>query len=127
MTQKTYRGWSVDYDPKPIPHRGFDWSATSPDFDCDCEDGAFVICSGHQVSAASFEELCAEIDGIIENEAEVPASDDWQSEWTLKHVRDAASLLQDHGLISKDEEARIMDDAHARHEAALRALDGGVA
>ena len=29
----TYRGWSVDYDPKPIPIRDFDWTASHPDCD----------------------------------------------------------------------------------------------
>lgn len=34
---KTYRGWNVHYDNPPIPIRSADWSATSPDYDVDCD------------------------------------------------------------------------------------------
>ena len=40
MTDWKYRGWRIDCDPKPIPCRSFDWTATHPDYDVDwCEDG----------------------------------------------------------------------------------------
>lgn len=29
MTASTYRGWTVSYDPPPIPYRGADWRACS--------------------------------------------------------------------------------------------------
>jgi hypothetical protein len=57
-----YRGWSVGCTVTPIPVRDFDWIATSPDFDADCDQDGFFICSGQQVHASSFEALCAEID-----------------------------------------------------------------
>jgi len=67
MSVDTYRGWDVGYDPKPIPCRDFDWTATSPDYDCDCDQDGFFICSGQQVSAATFEGLTSEIDTAIED------------------------------------------------------------
>lgn len=60
-----YKGWSIDFDIKPIPVRNFDWTATSPDFDADCDHDGFYICSGHQVHAATYEELLEEIEMVI--------------------------------------------------------------
>lgn len=54
---QTYRGWTVDYDAKPIPHRGFDWTGTHPDYDGEGDS--------RLVHAATFQELAAEIDGEI--------------------------------------------------------------
>jgi hypothetical protein len=65
----TYRGWSIDYDPKPIPIRDFDWMATHPDYDASWEgeeDG--WVDNGLKVSAATREALCEEIDA---------AQDEW--------------------------------------------------
>ena len=62
---KTYRGWTIHYDPPPIPVRSFDWSATHPDYDAEYlgeEDGWQD--NGLKASAGTFEELCAEIDAI---------------------------------------------------------------
>jgi len=53
----TYRNWSIDFDPKPIPSRAFDWTATHPDYDGP-EDERIV-------SAATFEALTVEIDCAI--------------------------------------------------------------
>jgi hypothetical protein len=61
----TYKGWSIDYDAKPIPHRGFDWTATSPDYDADCDEDGFFVCAGQHVSAATLEDLMVEIDCAI--------------------------------------------------------------
>lgn len=66
----TYRGWNVHYDHPPIPIRSMDWSATSPDYDVDCDDGVFVVCAGQQVHAETYEGICFEIDvAIAEMEA----------------------------------------------------------
>jgi hypothetical protein len=29
----TYRGWTIHYDPPPIPIRNFDWQAYGPNYD----------------------------------------------------------------------------------------------
>jgi hypothetical protein len=62
---ETYRTWNVDYDPMPIPLRGFEWTATSPDFDADCDEDGFFVCAGQQVSAATLKDLMVEIDCAI--------------------------------------------------------------
>ena len=61
----TYRGWSIDCDPKPIPFRGADWTATSPDFDADCDQDGYFCCTGAQVHAATYKELLVEIECAI--------------------------------------------------------------
>lgn len=61
----SYKGWSIDFDMKPIPSRAFDWTATSPDYDCDGDSEGFWVCSGHHVSAATYEELLEEIEACI--------------------------------------------------------------
>lgn len=66
MTARTYRGWAVSNDYPPIPVRDFDWSATSPDYDADCDSDGFFRCAGQQVHAATYEQLTAEIDAAIE-------------------------------------------------------------
>lgn len=58
----TYRGWSISHDYPPIPVRNFDWSATSPDYDCDCDQDGFYQVAGEQVHAPTFDELLAQID-----------------------------------------------------------------
>lgn len=62
---RTYRGWNVHYDYPPIPIRSADWSATSPDYDVDCDEDGFHVCAGQQVQAATYDELVAEIDAAI--------------------------------------------------------------
>ena len=66
MTTRTYRGWNVSYDHPPIPTRLFDWSATSPDYDVDCDQDGFFACGGQIIHAATYELLTAEIDASIE-------------------------------------------------------------
>jgi hypothetical protein len=64
-----YRGWSIHYDPPPIPVRDFDWRAMHPDYDASWEgeeDG--WVDNGLKVSAPSLEALHAEIDA---------AQDEW--------------------------------------------------
>jgi len=58
----THKGWTISFDEKPIPSRAFDWSATSPDYDCDCDQDGFFVCSGLVVHAATYEELLQEIE-----------------------------------------------------------------
>lgn len=65
LPSQDYRGWSVHYDPKPIPIRNCDWTATHPDYDASYEgeeDG--WIDNGLKACAATYEELCDEIDAL---------------------------------------------------------------
>ncbi|WP_395326902.1 hypothetical protein WBP06_09310 [Novosphingobium sp. BL-8H] len=62
----TYRDWNVYFDPKPIPHAGFDWEATHPDYDGEGD--------ARMVHAATFKELAAEIDSAIYEAEEGPES-----------------------------------------------------
>lgn len=72
-----YRGWSVNYDPPPIPVRDFDWSATHPDYDADWRGEEDGWCdNGLKANAATYEELCAEIDAIEDEMAGVNACPD---------------------------------------------------
>lgn len=60
---RTYRGWSIHYDPPPIPWRGADWRATHPDYDASYEgeeDG--WVSNGKSVAAPTREALIVEID-----------------------------------------------------------------
>lgn len=69
MTQ-IYRGWSLHYDPPPIPVRDFDWRATGPDYDASYEgpeDG--WVSNGEQVNGNSREEVCDLIDEWFEDQA----------------------------------------------------------
>jgi hypothetical protein len=64
--QDTHRGWTINYDHPPIPCRDFDWSATSPDYDCSYEgpeDGWFT--SGSIVHGRTRDDVVAEIDASI--------------------------------------------------------------
>lgn len=68
MADNTHRGWTIHYDPPPIPWRGADWQATGPDYAASYEgpEDGWVSSGGH-VSAASRAELIAEIDAYIED------------------------------------------------------------
>lgn len=70
LDQWSYKGWTISFDMPPIPARNFDWIATSPDFDADCDQDGFFICSGGQVNAATYEELLEEIENYIASEDE---------------------------------------------------------
>ena len=64
----THRGWSISYDPKPIPTRDFDWEAVHPDYDASWEgeeDG--YVSNGLAVNAATYKDLLLEID-VAEDE-----------------------------------------------------------
>lgn len=72
-TPDSYRGWRVDYDPKPIPLRHDDWTATHPNYDASWEgeeDGWRD--NGLKASAATYEALCEEIDEIEDEGADSP-------------------------------------------------------
>ncbi len=60
-----HKGWKIDFDPKPIPFRGCDYTAISPDFDADCDEDGYFVCAGQQVHAATMEDLMVEIDCAI--------------------------------------------------------------
>ena len=59
--QWTHRGWTISYDQPPIPIRSFDWCATHPNYDVDCDQDGFFD-NGMKVNAATYEELLEEID-----------------------------------------------------------------
>ena len=63
-----YRGWDIHYDPPPIPFRGWDYQATSPNYDASYEgpeDGGWVD-NGEKAAGGTLEEVCAEIDAWFE-------------------------------------------------------------
>ena len=64
----TYKGWAISADYPPIPSRAFDWSATSPDYDVDCDEDGFHQCAGQIVNAATYEGLLQEIEDAIAEE-----------------------------------------------------------
>ena len=64
---ETYRGWNVSYVHPPVPFRGWDWIATSPDYDVDGDSDGFWVCCGEQVQAATYDELVKEIDAAIDD------------------------------------------------------------
>jgi len=61
-----YRGWSIHYDPPPIPIRSFDWRATGPNYDASFEEGSWQD-NGESVAAATREALIREINAWIED------------------------------------------------------------
>jgi hypothetical protein len=61
----TYRGWTISYDPPPIPVRDCDWQFSHPDFDASYEgpeDG--WVGNGLCGSGASVEDCKAQIDDM---------------------------------------------------------------
>lgn len=65
----TYRGWTITFDPPPIPVRNCDWQATGPDYDA-WQDGDGWCDNGQKAFAGTREGLIAEIDAWFEeNEA----------------------------------------------------------
>lgn len=63
--QWSYKGWQISFDMPPIPTDAFDWCATSPDYDVDCDQDGFYKCGGHIVHAATYEDLLQEIEDAI--------------------------------------------------------------
>jgi len=65
---ESYRRWEINRNPDPYGER---YEATSPDYDVDCDDDGFFVCSGCVLGADSIEELKEAIDYyILENEDE---------------------------------------------------------
>lgn len=62
----THRGWSISFDYPPIPCRDFDWSATSPDYDCDCDQDGLHQSSGEIVHGRTRDDVIAAIDAWFE-------------------------------------------------------------
>lgn len=61
-----YRGWKLDFNDAPY---GEKYSATSPDYDVDCDIDGFYVCSGCVLTADTIDELKAAVDEyILENE-----------------------------------------------------------
>ncbi len=70
VTPNTYRGWAISFDFPPIPVRDFDWSATSPDYDCNCDQDGFYASGGQVVHAATRAALIEAIDAAIEEDGQ---------------------------------------------------------
>jgi hypothetical protein len=70
MADETYKGWTISYDPPPIPIRDMDWSAFGPNYDAsyEGEEDGFVS-NGEAVTARTREALIIEIDNYIEEHA----------------------------------------------------------
>ena len=66
-----HRGWSISFDFPPIPVRDFDWSATSPDYDCDGDSEGFHQCSGAIVHGATRAAVIEAIDAWYDENGEV--------------------------------------------------------
>ncbi len=64
----TYRGWTISFDFPPIPVRDFDWSATSPDYDCDCDQDGFYAVAGEVVHAATRDALIEAVNAAIDGD-----------------------------------------------------------
>ena len=67
---ENYKGWAISYDYPPIPVRDMDWSATSPDYDCDGDSEGFHCVQGQMVHAATLKDLYIAIDEAIDENAE---------------------------------------------------------
>lgn len=59
MTEQSYKGWTISYDPPPIPYRGLDWRAESADLEA-------------SLTAGSEAELREEIDLFLEEQEDRP-------------------------------------------------------
>lgn len=67
----TYRGWSIYYDPPPIPIRDFDWRAISPNYDASYEgpeDGWED--NGEKAYGRTRDELIKEIDAWFDERSD---------------------------------------------------------
>lgn len=69
MPADTHRGWSISFDYPPIPCRDFDWSATSPDYDCDGDSEGFHQTGGYVVHGRTRGDVIEAIDEHLAGEA----------------------------------------------------------
>ncbi len=67
----THRGWTISFDYPPIPCRNFDWSATHPDYDCDCDSDGFYCVAGAIVHGRTREDVIAEIDAWYDEQVDL--------------------------------------------------------
>lgn len=65
----TYRGWTIHYDPPPIPIRDFDWQATGPNYDAWTDDGQWTD-NGEKAEAPTRDALIDAIDDWFEEHGE---------------------------------------------------------
>ncbi len=63
-----YRGWTISYDPPPIPIRDFDWQAVGPNYDAWTEDGEWTD-NGQKAAAPTYSALIKEIDAWFEDQS----------------------------------------------------------
>lgn len=79
MSEK-YRGYTISYDPPPIPIRTMDWHWCSENFDAEQESDGTWHSNGLCGHSASLEEAKRDIDAQIEEiedeKAEQPAQQD---------------------------------------------------
>ena len=66
MSDDTYRGWTISYDPPPVPLREFDWQATGPNYDAWNEGDGWQD-NGAKAFGRTREELIDAIDGWFED------------------------------------------------------------
>jgi hypothetical protein len=70
VSADTYRGWTIHFDPPPIPIRNFDWRAYGPNYDASYEgDEDGFIDNGEKAEAPTREKLIEEIDAWFEENA----------------------------------------------------------
>lgn len=74
VTPDTYRGWRISFDYPPIPCRDFDWSATHPDYDCDCDQDGYFAVSGAIVHASTRDGVISAVDAWIAENSEEAAN-----------------------------------------------------
>ncbi len=70
MTEpRTHRGWRIQYDPKPIPDRRYDWIASHPDYEASYEGPEDGWVGSHPILHGATEaELRAEIDAWFDEQ-----------------------------------------------------------
>lgn len=114
----TYRGWAVRNDNPPAPTSSSGWSATSPDYDVDCDSESCWEVAGQQIHAATYDELADAIDAAIADGAAkaAPTVDDLvAATQEMFAARDALEVTGTHN-------GERFDAALERHNVALASL-----
>jgi len=75
---ETYKGWDIRHSVYAFS-RDDQLTATSPDYDVDCDQDGFFCCGGQSFTAATVEELREMIDDYIEEHTELPINQDSSS------------------------------------------------
>jgi hypothetical protein len=68
---ETYKGFEIRHNDYAFL-REDQFVATSPDYDVDCDEDGFFVCSGIALYSDSLEDLKAQIDGYIDASDETP-------------------------------------------------------